>query len=123
MIVDLLPLILWIGSLLWAGAVCVLCVIRGRLLSRERHPDVELVSWNVIYAQVCSVVLCAVPFMVLILLQDDLDSRMLAWYDQYQIIGAIISIVMIIIEWLLMFVQSKRAEHTQIDRVLRRKRG
>lgn len=123
MIVDLLPLILWIGSLLWACVVCVLCVIRGRLLSREQHPEVELVSWNVIYAQVCSVVLCAVPFMVLILLQDDLGPHVLAWYDRYQIVGAIISIVMIIVEWVLMFAQSKRAEHTQVDRVLRSKRG
>ncbi|MBT1162734.1 MULTISPECIES: C4-dicarboxylate ABC transporter [Bifidobacterium] len=119
--IDLLPLLLWLFSLCWSAAVCVICVVRGHLFAGG-HPEVEPVSWTVIYAQVCSVVLCAVPFLALMLLQHDIDAVMLAWYDRYQIVGAIVAIIPVIAEWVLMFMQSKRAERTQIDRILHAKR-
>ncbi|NEG89226.1 C4-dicarboxylate ABC transporter [Bifidobacterium aerophilum] len=119
--VDLLPIILWVLSSLWSAGVCMICVIRGKLLSGERRPDVDTVSWNVIYAQVCSVVFAAVPFMALILIQDDIGRAMMDFYERFLYAGAAASVILVIAAWAFMFVQAKRAERTQMERMLRRK--
>ncbi|KFI51751.1 hypothetical protein [Bifidobacterium biavatii] len=116
---DAVPMLLWLFSLAWSGGVCLITVIRGRFLSGERHPDVEPVSWNVVYAQVASVVLCAVPFMAFMLMQHDIGDGMRDFYERYLIVGAGIGIAMVVLEWSLMFAQAKRAERAQMDRVLR----
>ncbi|MCH9277162.1 C4-dicarboxylate ABC transporter [Bifidobacterium amazonense] len=116
---DLMPMLLWVLSILWSGGVCTITAVRGRFLSGERHPEVEPVSWNVVYAQVASVVLVAVPFITLILTQHDIDPGMMAFYERFLIAGAIVGVAMIVLEWALMFMQAKRAERTQMDRVLR----
>lgn len=124
---DLLPLALWVLSSVWSGVVCAVCVHRSRLFSSDarsndgRRPEVEPVGWGVIYAQVASVVLCAVPFMALILMQHDIDPAVLAAYERYQLFAAAVSIMLVAAEWVAMFIQSKRAERTQMDRVLRRR--
>ncbi|MBW3093470.1 C4-dicarboxylate ABC transporter [Bifidobacterium sp. 82T10] len=121
--IDLLPAMLWVLSLIWSGGVCVITVSRGRLLSGDPCPEVEPVSWNVVYAQVASVVLCAVPFMVFVLMQHDVAAGMRAWYERHMIAGAVIGMAMVVLEWALMFAQAKRAERTQRDRVLRGSMG
>lgn len=118
---DLLPAVLWLFAVVWSITVCVIAVIRARLLSfGVQRPAVEPVTWNVIYAQVASVVLGSVPFCVFLFFEDEFGDRAAELYRTMTLPGAAIILTLIVAEWVLLFVQAKRAERTQMDRVLAR---
>ena len=52
---DLLPLLLWVFAVVWMLSVCGICIVRSRFGTGERHPEVNPVSWNVVLAQMVSV--------------------------------------------------------------------
>ena len=61
---DLLPLLLWVFAVVWMLSVCGICIVRSRFGTGERHPEVNPVSWNVVLAQMVSVLFAGIPFMV-----------------------------------------------------------
>lgn len=77
--IDLLPAVFWIVSIIWAVVVCVICVRRGKLL-QPGHPDVEPVRWPVIGAQLASLILAMVPFVIGKVWQDLFGAEALAFY-------------------------------------------
>ena len=120
---DYLPLILWLFAMVWTVAVGAICVVRGRMLTGERRPEVPTVSWNVVAAQAVSTLFIALPFMVFVLIQEKVSASMRMFYERYLWAGVGIVMVLAVLAWVLMFIQAKRAERTQADRMLKRRRG
>ena len=118
--VAYLPLALWLFAAAWTIGVGAVCAVRGRLLSGERRPEVPLVSWNVVAAQALSTVFVAMPFMVFILIQNEIPTQMRTFYERHLMPGVVIALVLVAVAWTLMFMQAKRAERTQADLALRR---
>ena len=58
---DLLPLLLWVFAVVWMLSVCGICIVRSRFGTGERHPEVNPVSWNVVLAQMVSVLFAGIP--------------------------------------------------------------
>ena len=58
---DLLPLLLWVFAVVWMLSVCGICIVRSRFGTGERHPEVNPVSWNVVLAQMVSVLFAGHP--------------------------------------------------------------
>lgn len=117
---DLLPLLLWLFAAGWALCICVLCVLRGRFLGRDRHPEVEPVSWNVVAAQMASMVFAGLPFVIYGMDRSAYSPGMRAFYDRYLLAGVVIAILLVIAELIMMYCQASRAHRTQIDRMLKR---
>ena len=90
---DLLPLLLWVFAVVWMLSVCGICIVRSRFGTGERHPEVNPVSWNVVLAQMVSVLFAG--------------------------IGAAIVIALVFVELLLMGIQAHRAHFTEVDRMVR----
>ena len=109
--------------MVWTVAVGAICVVRGRMLTGERRPEVPTVSWNVVAAQAVSTLFIALPFMVFVLIQEKVSASMRMFYERYLWAGVGIVMVLAVLAWVLMFIQAKRAERTQADRMLKRRRG
>lgn len=115
---DLIPLALWLFSVLWSLAVCGICVHRGRFLSSERHPKVSPVSWNVVVAQVVSVLFAGFPFIVYIMVEHDISDTMHDFYERHMVVAVAVVIVLVFAELAVMYAQARRAMFTQRDEVL-----
>lgn len=72
---DLLPLLLWVFAVVWMLSVCGICIVRSRFGTGERHPEVNPVSWNVVLAQMVSVLFAGIPFMVYLMASEELSPR------------------------------------------------
>ncbi|RSX53813.1 C4-dicarboxylate ABC transporter [Bifidobacterium goeldii] len=116
---DVLPFALWVFAVIWMLIVCAICIVRCRFGTGEKHPEVELVSWNVIIAQVVSVLLAGIPFITFILLGEEITPAVHAFYTQHLVIGSATVIVLVFVELMLMYVQARRADITLIERKLR----
>lgn len=116
---DLLPLLLWIFAIVWMLAVCGITIVRCRFRTGERHPQVELVSWTMVEAQMASVLLAGVPFITYLLVEDELSPMFRRWYAGMIWPGCCIAIALVFAELAFMYVQARRAQFTLTDRVLR----
>ena len=72
---DLLPLLLWVFAVVWMLSVCGICIVRSRFGTGERHPEVNPVSWNVVLAQMVSVLFAGIPFMVYLMASEELSPH------------------------------------------------
>ena len=106
--IDLLPAVFWIVSIIWAVVVCVICVRRGKLL-QPGHPDVEPVRWPVIGAQLASLILAMVPFVIGKVWQDLFGAEALAFYVSAAWPAGIVSV---------MILQAQRATYTEMGAAL-----
>ena len=111
--IDLLPAVFWIVSIIWAVVVCVICVRRGKLL-QPGHPDVEPVRWPVIGAQLASLILAMVPFVIGKVWQDLFGAEALAFYVSAAWPAGIVSVLLIGAELVLMILQAQRATYTEM---------
>ena len=116
---DLLPLLLWVFAVVWMLSVCGICIVRSRFGTGERHPEVNPVSWNVVLAQMVSVLFAGIPFMVYLMASEELSPAFHDFYTDHLVIGAAIVIVLVFVELLLMGIQAHRAHFTEVDRVVR----
>ena len=114
---DLLPLLLWVFAVVWMLSVCG--IVRSRFGTGERHPEVNPVSWNVVLAQMVSVLFAGIPFMVYLMASEELSPAFHDFYTDHLVIGAAIVIVLVFVELLLMGIQAHRAHFTEVDRVVR----
>ena len=116
---DLLPLLLWVFAVVWMLSVCGICIVRSRFGTGERHSEVNPVSWNVVLAQMVSVLFAGIPFMVYLMASEELSPAFHDFYTDHLVIGAAIVIVLVFVELLLMGIQAHRAHFTEVDRVVR----
>ena len=116
---DLLPLLLWVFAVVWMLSVCGICIVRSRFGTGERHPEVNPVSWNVVLAQMVSVLFAGIPFMVYLMASEELSPAFHDFYTDHLVIGAVIVIALVFVELLLMGIQAHRAHFTEVDRVVR----
>lgn len=116
---DLMPAMLWCLALLISVAVIIICVIRGRLLHRYSGA-VPIVSWNVVYAHVACVVLGSSPYMVYVWYADGdaFDPDVRDFYASWGWPSAVVFILLLIVQWICMYVQARRAARSQMDAVL-----
>lgn len=114
---DVLPVVFWAVAAVWALAVCVICVVRGRLFTPGR-PHVDLVSWYVIAAQFVSVILAMVPFVVYKVNDEAISPGMREFYTGVAWPAGIALIVLVALELVLMYVQARRATRTEMDEAL-----
>ena len=110
---DLLPLLLWVFAVVWMLSVCGICIVRSRFGTGERHPEVNPVSWNVVLAQMVSVLFAGIPFMVYLMASEELSPAFHDFYTDHLVIGAAIVIVLVFVELLLMGIQAHRAHFTE----------
>ena len=89
---DLLPLLLWVFAVVWMLSVCGICIVRSRFGTGERHPEVNPVSWNVVLAQMVSVLFAGIPFMVYLMASEELSPAFHDFYTDHLVIGAAIVI-------------------------------
>lgn len=115
--IDLLPAVFWIVSIIWAVVVCVICVRRGKLL-QPGHPDVEPVRCPVIGAQLASLILAMVPFVIGKVWQDLFGAEALAFYVSAAWPAGIVSVLLIGAELVLMILQAQRATYTEMGAAL-----
>ena len=92
---DLLPLLLWVFAVVWMLSVCGICIVRSRFGTGERHPEVNPVSWNVVLAQMVSVLFAGIPFMVYLMASEELSPAFHDFYTDHLVIGAAIVIVLV----------------------------
>lgn len=116
---DWLPLVLWVFAVVWMVAVCAICIVRSRFGTGERHPDVELVSWNVVIAQAVSVLFAGFPFIVYIMFREDFSPAIHDFYRRHLVVGCAVVIMLVFVELILMYIQAYRANITLINRTLR----
>lgn len=116
---DWLPLVLWVFAVVWMVAVCAICIVRSRFGTGERHPDVELVSWNVVIAQAVSVLFAGFPFIVYIMFREDFSPAIHNFYRRNLVVGCAVVIMLVFVELILMYIQAYRANITLINRTLR----
>lgn len=117
--IDVMPGICWTVAVVWMIAVCVICIVRGKLFVHGR-PHVDLVSWQVIVAQFFSVLLAAMPFVMFKFAEDVIGSDARAFYRAVAWPAGIIAVLLIALELALMYAQAHRAMLTQMDESLAR---
>lgn len=110
---DVLPALVWIIAVVWMIVICVLCVIRGKLL-QPGHPTVDQVSWGVIGAQFASVVLAAVPFVIGKVCIGSFGSAARGFYLKAAWPAGMVLILLIAAELVLMFLQARRSMYTEL---------
>lgn len=110
---------LWVFAVVWMLAVCGITIARCRFRTGERHPQVELVSWTMVEAQMVSVLFAGIPFITYLLIEDELSPAFRRWYEMVVWPGCAIVIVLVFAELVFMYVQARRAQFTLMDRVLR----
>lgn len=110
---DVLPALFWIIAVAWMIVICVLCVIRGKLL-QPGHPPVDQVSWGVIGAQFASVVLAAVPFVIGKVCIGSFGSAARGFYLKAAWPAGMVLILLIAAELVLMFLQARRSTYTEL---------
>ena len=71
---DLLPLLLWVFAVVWMLSVCGICIVRSQF-ERERHPEVNPVSWNVVLAQMVPSAVRGHPLMVYLMASEELSPH------------------------------------------------
>lgn len=111
--IDLLPAVCWVAATVWAIAICVICVKRGKLL-QSGHPAVEPVSWAVVGAQVVSLVLAMIPFVIGKVCRHMIAADMMDFYVAAAWPAGVVSIVLVIAELALMTMQAQRATFTEM---------
>ena len=114
---ELLPAVCGIVSIIWAVVVCVICVRRGKLL-QPGHPDVDPVRWPVIGAQLASLILAMVPFVIGKVWQDLVGAEALACYGSAAGPAGIVSVLLIGAERGRMILQAQRATYTEMGAAL-----
>ncbi|MFR8696821.1 MAG: hypothetical protein ACLVEF_00390 [Bifidobacterium bifidum] len=79
------------------------------------------VSWNVVLAQMVSVLFAGIPFMVYLMASEELSPAFHDFYTDHLVIGAAIVIVLVFVELLLMGIPgASRAFHRSRPRGPRR---
>lgn len=114
---DILPIILWVVAAVWMFAVCAVCAVRGKLFARG-DVHVDLVHWSVIAAQLVSVILTMVPFIVYRANEESFSAWARGFYEAAMWPALIVLVVLIAAELALMYVQARRATRTQMDEAL-----
>lgn len=118
-LIELLPALLWIITVVMALNIIALTILRGHLfVSRMRRPPVYPVSWTMVMAHVVSFAMAIVPFPVYALTAGMMDIDVREFYEQNALIGAIIVIVLVMLEILVMYLQAHNAMETEMDRRL-----
>ncbi len=116
---EIVPVIFWVIAIVWTLVVCILCVMRGKLLTAG-HPHVDTVSWQVIVAQMVSVVVAAVPYVIGKCAWDSFSTSMQNWYASVAWPAGIVLLILIVLELVLMYLQARRAMYTEMDDALNR---
>ncbi|WEV68542.1 hypothetical protein OZX73_04370 [Bifidobacterium sp. ESL0775] len=114
----LMPGFLWIFALLWAVAICAICIVKGALRKKSDHRPVKTVPWSVILMHVFSLILCCAPYAVYKLNRAQIQVSTRHWYASLGIPSAIVLGVFFVAELVLMFLQARRAQRDIVDDVL-----
>ncbi|OZG57228.1 hypothetical protein BMYO_2018 [Bifidobacterium myosotis] len=118
-IVELLPVALWIVAVVMAANIIGITILHGRLfIPRSRRGPVNPVSWTMVMAHVTSFVMAIVPFPVYALMAYSMAANVRAFYERYALFGAIVVIVLVMSEIAAMYVQARHAMETEMDRRL-----
>ncbi|KAA8820547.1 hypothetical protein CSQ85_01845 [Bifidobacterium rousetti] len=113
---DILPAVLWCIAMVMSLFVIGVCVARGRLL-RGYSGGVPIVSWNLIYVHIASALLGTVPYMAYVWYSDTgaFDPDVRDFYAAWGWPSAVIFIVALVIQWVCMYAQARRAARSQLD--------
>ncbi|MBT1181217.1 hypothetical protein JS531_04365 [Bifidobacterium sp. CP2] len=108
---DLMPAALWCVAVVLSLNIVGLCVVRGRL-GRPYTGEVRRVSWPVVFAHVTSLVVGAMPYILVAAFRADAraySSDMIDFYDRYGWPSAVFLLVMLVLQWLCLYWQAFRA--------------
>lgn len=118
-LIGLLPIILWMVAVIVAVAIIVITINRGHVFTpRSRRSPVEPVRWSMVKTHFMSFAMALVPFPVFTFLADSMDVRLREFCDQAQLPGMIIVFILVLLELIAMYLQSRNAAETQMDRKL-----
>lgn len=113
---NALPAFLWLCGLLVAGIVCAVTIVRSQY---TKHPyTVHPVRWWVVGAHIASIVLFAMAYVVFMGSHEQMSTHAQSLYRQVGIASACIAVFLVAIELILMYLQARRAWHSQIDTTL-----
>ena len=113
--VDILPAALWCIDVVLSLNIIVICLRRGRLLTRDTPPAYR-VSWPVTIAHVASALLGLTPYLAFTWFADGgFDPDVLDCYVQYGWPSAAVVILLILVQLACLYMQAKRAMMSEMD--------
>ena len=112
---DILPIVLWgIGVVVSVG-VCVHALISGKYRNKHTEPDVTTAIEHLVS------VICFLTALIIATFNIDLYAQPMREFYRYAIpIGGVLAIVLLGLQIVLLYMQSRRAMRTEMDRRLSR---
>ena len=117
---DILPIVLWgIGVVVSVG-VCVHALISGKYRNKHMEPDVTPPSMTTAIEHLVSVI-CFLTALIIATFNIDLYAQPMREFYRYAIpIGGGLAIVLLGLQIVLLYMQSRRAMRTEMNRRLSR---
>lgn len=115
---DILPIVLWgIGVVVSIG-VCTAAVISSKYMNRDSEPEVAPPTMMTAIHHLVSVI-CFLVALLIASYSIDLYSRPIHDFYRYAIpVGGVIAVVFLGLQIVLLYMQSKRAMYTEMNKRL-----
>lgn len=113
-----LPAIFWVIGAAFALLVCGICIHQSHYRS-HKNVIVKPVNWAVVGMHVMTFILLALPYVMYLGGRNDMSAHARSLYEQLGWPSAIVAVVLVFTQLTLMYLQARRAMHSQIDATLR----
>ncbi|MBW3094026.1 hypothetical protein KIH75_01395 [Bifidobacterium sp. 64T4] len=117
---DILPIVLWGIGVLTSFGECVYALVSSKYRSRSTEPDVLPPSLTAIAGHLVAVICFVMALVIASYCIDLYDARMHDFYGSAIPVGGVIAIVLLALQIVLLYMQSRRAMLTEMNRRLNR---